>query len=618
MSKTTVEELVYKISADMNDFKKSMNDIAKATEKAEKEGSGSFDSLGKSLSSFKAMAATFGLAIGVSELVSLGKASLDFANNIGEMSDKVGITTKSLQELRFAASQNGSSIEEMDAALVKFNQIVGDAASGSEEANKTFNLLGISVRNSSGEVRSLDDLLLEASDSISQFGSNSEKAALLTDLFGRAGGKLIPVLGSGSDAVRSFGIEAEKAGIIINDKAIASAKAFDDMMDKLSLTIKAKTANALLGLVDVIKENSSAMLQAAGSFGIYGKLIQVAGAFVNGKTEAVKGLTKAEYEHGELQKRLAAENVKNLAAETDRMNKKAELQANLNAVLKKNYADDIVVKTEAMAKEIEILNKGKEAKLLSDQEYRDELIAREIALQEMQSEDSAKKIEAALAENEMLKGIDEDWATQRMESNRKVVETNTAVLKAGSAEQIKILAARHKAEKEMLWQGLADIQTFGSNVMTLTQNSNKSQFEAAKTVATAVAIMRGFEATQAAFAAAGGWPAGIPAALKTASQAAVNVGRIKGQKFGAEKGVDIVPGIGTHDSVNAMLAPGERVVPRETNKKLESFLQGLGSGGGFAGGKIVIEFKGNLDTLTDLFQAKLEERGVLQLSSQSA
>lgn len=83
-----------------------------------------------------------------------------------------------------------------------------------------------------------------------------------------------------------------------------------------------------------------------------------------------------------------------------------------------------------------------------------------------------------------------------------------------------------------------------------------------------------------------------------------NVAKIRATK--AAKGIDSVPGIGSFDNFPAILAPGERVVPRETNKDLRSFLdsnKGMQAQGGTQ--RIELSLKGDL---IEMIEARLIER----------
>ena len=606
MSKTTIEDLVYKISADMTDFKKSMNDIATSTAKAQQEGSGAFSKLGGSIDDFKKIAGTLGIAFGISELVSFTKASVSFANQIGETAEKVGITTKSLQELRFAASQNGSSVEEMDAALIKFNSVIGDAASGNKAAELSFNTLGVNIRNANGEIKSADQLMRETSDKISTLSSSSEKASIMMDLFGRSGGKLVPVLGEGSRALDEMAISAQNAGAIMSDDTVKAAKQLNDQLDKISTSAKVLMAEAL-GTV------SKAV----------GKAVDWVGDAIIGMMDKTQGFTvieaaavKSNDAINKLEEDRVKKNKKNLADMAEAARQRQEVEADIQEIMKRGIASESDAKSKAIEKELEILYQNKDKKLAMDQEFRDAISEREILLAETKSEEAAKEVERMVAQQEMLNQIDANRNATQVASLQAAIEAKTELVKVGSDARLKIEVARRKKEKELLNSQLNDTEEAANTIMSLTKKSNQSQFEAAKTASQAMAVIKGILAVQQAWASAP-FPANIPAVVKTTAATIANVSKIKSVAFGAEKGVDMLPGTGIKDSIPSMLAPGERVVPRDTNKMLEKFLRGMEGGSG-SGGKVIIEFKGNLDTLTDLFQAKLEERGVLQLSSQSA
>jgi hypothetical protein len=75
-------------------------------------------------------------------------------------------------------------------------------------------------------------------------------------------------------------------------------------------------------------------------------------------------------------------------------------------------------------------------------------------------------------------------------------------------------------------------------------------------------------------------------------------------------GIDEVPGIGTRDNFPAVLAPGERVVPRETNKDLKEFLEK----GAQPSVNVTIQVQGDFFESEDANQRLLEriQRGILQ------
>jgi hypothetical protein len=81
--------------------------------------------------------------------------------------------------------------------------------------------------------------------------------------------------------------------------------------------------------------------------------------------------------------------------------------------------------------------------------------------------------------------------------------------------------------------------------------------------------MDGFVAVQKALASAPP-PFNFALAAAVGIKTASNIASIVGTPL--QTGIDSVPGIGSADNFPAVLAPQERVVPRETNRDLTEFL----------------------------------------------
>lgn len=116
---------------------------------------------------------------------------------------------------------------------------------------------------------------------------------------------------------------------------------------------------------------------------------------------------------------------------------------------------------------------------------------------------------------------------------------------------------------------------FGA-LAVLQESSSKELVAVGKAAAIAQATISAYLAITNALATVP-YPANYIAAAAIGIQAFAQVAKISG--IGFAKGGE-VPGSGTRDSVPAVLTPGENVVDRSTNRKLNSFLDGSGSGGG--------------------------------------
>jgi hypothetical protein len=95
-------------------------------------------------SSFKsAKVAVEGLvaAFAIGALTEQIKQSLQYAAAIGETASTLGVTTKQLQEFRFAASQVGVSQEALEGGLQRLAISIGKSKLGSEAQTKAFDAL---------------------------------------------------------------------------------------------------------------------------------------------------------------------------------------------------------------------------------------------------------------------------------------------------------------------------------------------------------------------------------------------------------------------------------------------------------------------------------------------
>lgn len=218
----------------------------------------------------------FGLAkaaIGAFAVMQVGQAVLSFARNtidaadaLNDMSERSGIAVGTLSELEFAAKMNGSSLDEMQAALTKVSVKATDAATGNKTAAVAFDALGIAVKNADGSMRSSLQITEDIGDAFKGISDPTLKSALAVEIFGKSGAKLIPVL----ENMRASREEAKELGAVLGDDFVKSAAEFNDNMDRMAFMSKgfASTilADVLPALSTMFKEMTTG-LKVFGSFG---------------------------------------------------------------------------------------------------------------------------------------------------------------------------------------------------------------------------------------------------------------------------------------------------------------------------------------------------------------
>lgn len=136
-------------------------------------------------------------------------------------------------------------------------------------------------------------------------------------------------------------------------------------------------------------------------------------------------------------------------------------------------------------------------------------------------------------------------------------------------QRLKMIADLKKQEDAQNAIRLGGYATFFQGLATLTESSNQHLADIGRAAAVSKATIDAYLAIQNALANVP-YPANIAAAAGIGIQAFANVAKISGTKLA--NGIDSVPGVGSKDNFPAMLMPGERVVPSETNKDLTDFL----------------------------------------------
>lgn len=162
----------------------------------------------------------------------------DYASAAQDAATKVGGTARDIQCYGYAAKMSGSSQEELNACLGIFSKNLANAVQGK---NKTlvnvFKQLGISMTDANGKMRTTTELLPDIANAMRSQATESQKAYIATQLFGRGGQSLIQMLEGGAKGLNELTAEAERMGIVVDQDGIDSAKAFGDNLDRLKFSL---------------------------------------------------------------------------------------------------------------------------------------------------------------------------------------------------------------------------------------------------------------------------------------------------------------------------------------------------------------------------------------------
>ena len=184
----------------------------------------------------------FGLIISGGAFVGLVKGAIDSADSFGKLSDQTGIAANSLQAYANAGKLAGVGQETIDKGLRRLAQSMREADQGVATYSDSYKALGISVRDSDGNLKSSETVLGEIADRFADLPDGATKAAISMEIFGRSGASLINLLNGGSAALSEF-------NYAVSDEFAQNAEFFNDQIAVLGIRFdgfRKQLADALL------------------------------------------------------------------------------------------------------------------------------------------------------------------------------------------------------------------------------------------------------------------------------------------------------------------------------------------------------------------------------------
>lgn len=128
-----------------------------------------------------------------------------------------GVGVEALQKLRYAATQDGGTVEALDASIAGLNQRLGQfAATGAGRAKLAIEALGLQITDVQGEIRPTVDILKEFADK-SRNMAPSKRVALAHQL--GIDKSVLNMLEDGAEGLERLMADAEQWGVITQDQA---------------------------------------------------------------------------------------------------------------------------------------------------------------------------------------------------------------------------------------------------------------------------------------------------------------------------------------------------------------------------------------------------------------
>jgi len=259
----------------INQVETQLDKMDKKAKKTSESSSGSFAIIDQALSKMGISlgALTVGFAVGavVTGLGAMMKGAIDTADNLAKLSQRTGMSVESLSTMSYALSLNDMSLEGFTTSVKKLSDSMFGLSEDGETAKNTLVRLGVDATDQSGNLRKVDDVMLDVADRFKAMPDGAQKAALAVELFGKSGMDMIPFLNNGSEGIKQLQDEAKKLGLEIDTTTAKMSEQFNDQLETLQKqagSLGMVMASELLpglvgatgGLIDFMKESQAATI----------------------------------------------------------------------------------------------------------------------------------------------------------------------------------------------------------------------------------------------------------------------------------------------------------------------------------------------------------------------
>lgn len=157
------------------------------------------------------------------------KSTAEYGDRVDKMSQKIGISAEAYQKWDYVMQRAGGNVNSLKMGLKTLSQ-------QAEKGNESFKELGITEE----DLKNLnqEELFEKTVKGLSEMEAGTKRTALASELLGRAGVDMGPLLNQGSKAIEEQMEIAEKYGMIMPEATVKASAAFEDSVTTMQMTMQ--------------------------------------------------------------------------------------------------------------------------------------------------------------------------------------------------------------------------------------------------------------------------------------------------------------------------------------------------------------------------------------------
>lgn len=273
-----------KFGVEVDNAGKKAEDAGKKAEAAGTAAKRGGDSAAAATKKWEQLGGNIGTVLGgmITGLTALMVKQINVADNTGKMAERLGVGSRFISEMGYAAKESGADTRVLEGALSALNVNATKTADGVKGPVQAFRAIGVSATDTAGKVKSLETLLPQISDRFAKMEDGPRKSAAAIALFGEQGRQLLPFLNQGSAGIEDLRSKAVELGLSLGDDVTQQAAQFNDNLaalkdQSLGLVnhLVADALPALAAFSSNLAADGKAASEAGRSYSVLGTLINM-------------------------------------------------------------------------------------------------------------------------------------------------------------------------------------------------------------------------------------------------------------------------------------------------------------------------------------------------------
>lgn len=240
------------------------------------------------------------VAAGITSAIAAAKTGIStfssLQSGVNSLQRITGGTTAEVSELRGAMQLSGMDVDKAGSSLTIFSKKLAAVQGDSKATADMQSLLGTSVTNADGSIRSMSAMLPEVADRFKSMPNGAEKTALAVQLFGKSGTAMLPFLNKGSEGIADLEAKAESLGLTLDDQSASTFSEYKSASRTLSAVFQGLSSQIGQAAMPIVTAFSTFIMDVASpAIGELSGFVEDLGAKISnglgGFSEFTAGLT---------------------------------------------------------------------------------------------------------------------------------------------------------------------------------------------------------------------------------------------------------------------------------------------------------------------------------------